>query len=558
MPGREWWRGTSVYQIYPRSFLDSNEDGIGDLRGIISKLDYIKNTGFETIWLSPFFVSPQHDFGYDISDYFSTAPEYGTMDDVDELIAGIHERGMYVIFDMVLNHTSDQHPWFIESRSSKNNPKRNWYIWKNSRNGSAPRGKPKPPNNWKSQVSGSGWHFDNITGQWYWAAFLPFQPDLNYRNPEVKKEIFKMLEFWLNKGVDGFRLDIIGSIFEDEEFRDSPFIWKILPDEDNKGMLFQSTCRTQNLPESIEFSRELKKLTEKFNSPPRFMVGETFGSPFEVSRFCRNDGLHAAFAFKCTTLPFSATAFRALITEYEECFSYPLQPVWAFSNHDRTRRISALGGSTAKAKLNAAFQIAVRGIPFFYFGEELGMTDTQLPYKQSLDPVSFPFKKLPALLFNFFNRMVHGALNRDMVRTPMQWTDAVNAGFCPPGATPWLPANPGADKVNAEAAAADPDSLSRCISRFLKFRADSAALRFGKLCLIDNELLPDEVLGFRRSADGEELTILLNFSGRDVLINPEAIRSGNTKMTILVSTKHDSNAVSSGIRMSAFEGLILV
>ena len=558
MPGREWWRGTSVYQIYPRSFRDSNNDGIGDLKGIISGLDYVRNTGFETIWISPFFAGPQRDFGYDISDYFSTAPEYGTMEDVETLIKEIHKRGMYVIFDMVLNHTSDQHPWFLESRSSIDNPKRDWYIWKDSRNGNSSGKKPQPPNNWRSQVSGSGWHFDNLTRQWYWAAFLPFQPDLNYRNPQVKKEIFRMLDFWLKKGVDGFRLDIIGAIFEDEEFRNSPFIWKILPDEDNKGMLFKSTCRTQNLPESIDFCRELRNLTENFNMPSRFLVGETFGSPAEVSRFCRDKGLHSAFAFKCASAPFTAAAFRRLIIEYEDSFRYPLQPVWAFSNHDRTRRISALGGSIAKAGLNAAFQITVRGIPFFYYGEELGMTDTKLPHRHSLDPVSFPFKKLPALLFNYVNKKVNGALNRDRVRTPMQWANSGNAGFCPPETAPWLPLNPEWSSVNCEQAAADPGSLSRCISRFLKLRAESSALRFGDIHLIDANLLPDTVLGFRRTADDEEITVFLNFCGKTADIDPAAFWAAGTMPKLMVSTKHDSEAVIGGkIRLSAYEGLVI-
>ena len=518
-----WWQETTVYQVYPRSFFDSDNDGIGDLRGLISKLDYIKETGFETLWISPFFAGPQRDFGYDISDYCSIAPEFGTVDDVRELIAEIHSRGMYVIFDMVLNHTSDQHQWFAESRSSTDNPKRDWYIWKDGRPArlslfrSAPQGhgpqknKTRPPNNWKSQVSGSGWHHDPKTDQWYWAAFLPFQPDLNYRNPELKAEIFRMLRYWLNEGVDGFRLDIIGSIFEDEQFRDSPFIWKLLPDENNTGMLFRSTCRTQNLPESIAFCGELREITDSFRNPPRFMVGETFGSPEEVARFCRG-GLHTAFAFKCTDTPFTARAFRDLIAEYEGCFAPPLLPVWAFSNHDRTRRISALGGDHQKAKLNAAFQLTVRGIPFFYYGEETGMTDTPLPHRASLDPVSFPFKRLPAFLFNLINRKIHGSLNRDRVRTPMQWDATENAGFCAAGVSPWLPLNSDYKKVNVKAGLHEADSLLNCVKRFLKFRAESRPLKCGSLSLLEPERLPADITGYRRSLTGHpSLTVLLNF-----------------------------------------------
>ncbi len=553
--GGEWWRGTSVYQIYPRSFCDSDGDGTGDLRGIISKLDYIKETGFETVWLSPFFASPQRDFGYDISDYLTVAPEYGTVDDVYTLIEEIHRRNMYVIFDMVLNHTSNEHSWFKESCSSRENPKRDWYVWQDGKNKRF--GRKRPPNNWKSQTGGSGWQWDRNTAQWYWAAFLPFQPDLNYRNPDVKNEIFGVLKFWLDKGVDGFRLDIIGSIFEDKEFRDSPFIWKLFPDENNDGMLFKSTCRTQNLPESIDFSRELRKLTDSYQNPPRFMVGETFGTPDTVARFCSNRGLHSAFAFKCASVPFTASAFRNLVLEYEEKFACPLLPVWAFSNHDRTRRISRLGENHAKARLNAAFQITARGIPFFYYGEEIGITDMKLKHRDSLDPVSFPFKRLPAPLFNLINRKVHGALNRDCVRTPMQWDDSENAGFCPPETEPWLPVNQtSAEKgINVRSAESDEGSILHCIRSFLKFRAASEAIRFGRMEIIPEQQLPETVLGFSRIADdNESVRVFLNFG------NKPAELAVKEKEKILLSTelRPETRADSpEKLRLSAFEGVIL-
>ena len=548
----QWWRGTSVYQIYPRSYLDSNTDGIGDIRGIISKLDYIRDAGFETIWLSPFVRSPQQDFGYDISNYDEPAPEYGTAADVEQLIGEVHRRGMYIILDMVLNHTSSRHPWFIESSSSRNNPKRDWYIWRNGRRG--PFGK-RPPNNWKSQTGGSGWQYDARTDQWYWAAFLPFQPDLNYRNPEVREAVFSMLGRWIDRGADGFRLDIIGSIFEDSQFRDSPFIPKLLPDEENDGMLFRSTCRTQNLPESMDFCRGLRSFIDEKTSGRGFLVGETFGSPETISGFCRDGGLQAAFAFKCTGVPFTAGAFRELIEEYETCFAEPLTPAWAFSNHDRTRRITALGGNPAAARLNAAFQITVRGIPFFYFGEEIGMTDTRLSHRDSLDPVSFPFKKLPAPVFRLLNKKLSGSLNRDCVRTPMQWNDSVNAGFCGERCSPWLPVNPDYTAVNTEQSESDPDSLLHCFRRFLSLRKESDALKFGSLKLIDTAVLPPTVLGYEREnrkADGntERLSIYLNFSS-----SPAAF-AGGCPGPVIVSTHHGTEAEKTG-RLSAFEGIVV-
>jgi len=553
---KTWWRETTVYQIYPRSYMDSNGDGIGDIKGIISKLDYIKETGFETIWISPFFVSPQRDFGYDIADYYNISPEYGTAADVDILIQEVHLRDMYIIFDMVLNHTSDQHPWFIESRSSRDNPKRDWYVWKDGRK---PGGR-KPPNNWKSQVSGSGWQWDETTGQWYWAAFLPFQPDLNYRNPEVKAEIFRMLKHWLNKGVDGFRLDIIGSVFEDADFRNSPFIWKLLPDETNEGMLFRSSCMTENLPESVDFVKELRALTDNYDEPQRFMVGETFGTPEVISSFCREGGLHTAFAFKCTDVPFTAPAFRKLITEYEHHFPSPLLPVWAFSNHDRTRRISGLGGDERKARLNMAFQLTVRGLPFFYFGEEIGMPDSQLRHKESLDPVSFPFKKLPPPLFNLLDKKVHGSLNRDKERSPMLWNDSRNAGFTTESAAPWLPVSPALKNVNVKAAAEKKESLYNCFKKFLKFRANAPALRRGTIRIIEDRKLPPEILSYiREDIDSKQrLVILLNFSTESIVIPAApaaALLQGET--SILLSTEDSAAETADGLRLRAFEALVI-
>ncbi|MDC7125668.1 MAG: alpha-amylase family glycosyl hydrolase [Spirochaetales bacterium] len=553
-----WWRGTSVYQIYPRSYKDTNNDGIGDLGGIISKLDYIKEAGFETIWISPFFKSPQRDFGYDVSDYYKPAEEYGTLEEVEKLIKEVHSRKMFIIFDMVLNHTSDEHPWFKESSSSINNPKKDWYVWKDAKNSEDIKNgkskKPIPPNNWKSQVSGSGWHWNEKRQQFYWAAFLPFQPDLNYRNPEVKEAMFSMLEFWLKKSVDGFRLDIIGSIFEDKQFRDSPFIWKLFPDENNEGMLFRSKCRTENLPESFQFAKDLRKVTDNFSEPPRFMVGETFGSPETISNFCKNKGLHSAFAFKCTSVPFTASSFKDLLTEYEHHFPYPLTPVWAFTNHDRTRRMSALGENPSKAKLNAFFQLTARGIPFFYFGEEIGMTDTKLSHKNSLDPVSFPFKTLPEPIFNLINKKIHGSVNRDCVRTPMQWDKSENAGFCKENITPWLPINKNYKKVNTENTVKDTDSIFNCIKRINNYRAKSDILRFGQIKLINDSELPKNILGYNRTFNKESLTILLNFSSSESIVKNEHLKN----YSLEASTKCKSNAIENDkLALSPFEGIII-
>jgi alpha-glucosidase len=298
-----WWKRTTTYQIYPRSFADANGDGIGDLRGIIGKLDYLQTLGVETLWLSPFFESPQTDFGYDITNHHAIAPEYGSLDDCRELIADVHARGMKIVFDMVLNHTSAEHPWFVASRSSRDHPMRDFYIW---REGRRPHGK-APPNNWRSMLGGSGWRYDPHTEEWYFASFLGFQPDLNYRNPRVKAAMLEVVRHWLGEGVDGFRLDIFNAIFKDESFRDNPFSWRPVPSEDNPHGFFQRQRHTIDHPDTIAFARELRGVVDEFCDPPRFLVGEVFGDASTLRRYCGEaaEGLHLVFLFKAMQMRFA-------------------------------------------------------------------------------------------------------------------------------------------------------------------------------------------------------------------------------------------------------------
>jgi len=310
-----WWKRTTVYQIYPRSFSDLSGDGIGDLPGIIARLDYLHWLGVETIWLSPFFDSPQADFGYDITNHFEVSPEYGSLGDCRRLIDEIHARDMKVVLDMVLNHTSDQHPWFRESRRSRDNPYRDFYIWRDGRkpNGAA------PPNNWSSMLGGSGWQYDAQTGQWYWASFLPFQPDLNYRNPKAKHAMLDVVRHWLREGVDGLRLDIFNAIYKDASFADNPRSLRAIPTEDNPGGFFQRAVHTQNHPDTFDFARELRAVVDKFNNPPRFVVGEVFGSTDVLRKYCgpSADGLNLVFLFKSLRTAFRAHSFRQLVEEFE-------------------------------------------------------------------------------------------------------------------------------------------------------------------------------------------------------------------------------------------------
>lgn len=524
----QWWKHAAFYQVYPRSFFDSDGDGIGDLPGLISKLPYIRDTGFDAVWVSPFFASPQADFGYDISDYLSAAPEYGTGEDIHALIDESHRLGLKIIFDLVLNHTSDQHPWFIESRSSTDNPKRDWYVW---RDGRKPGGK-APPNNWLNRLGNRGWHYDEATGQWYWAAFLHFQPDLNWRNGEVREAMFSMMRHWLSSGVDGFRLDIIGSIFEDPEYRDNPFTPHLLPSDERGGMFFQSSKMTDNLPETIEFARDLRALVDEYTDPPRFLVGEAFGPADTVRAYCgddRNDGLNAVFLFETLGTPFKADAFRRLVRRFEDLFPEPFSPVWVFGNHDRMRILTALGGDREKLKLLAAFQFTVRGIPFTYQGEEIGMSRLEVDHRHCLDPVGAPYRRLPECIFRWIMKITGGAVCRDGCRSPMQWTGAPNAGFCRPEAAPWLPVCPDYKDVNVETLSKEPDSVYGCYRRFLELRRRAEELRSAPLALLPEGQLPAGVLGFRRGG----LTVLLNFSPRTRPVGP-ALCAGST---ILVSTR---------------------
>jgi oligo-1,6-glucosidase/alpha-glucosidase len=551
-----WWKKTTVYQIYPRSFKDSTGNGIGDIPGIISKLNYLQDLGVETIWFSPFFSSPQADHGYDVSNYRDIAPEYGTMADCDRLIQEIHNRAMYVVFDMVLNHTSDQHPWFLESRSSRENPKREWYIW---RDGKKPGGK-KPPNNWKSMVGGSGWHYDELTDQWHWAQFLPFQPDLNYRNPEVKREMFDTMRFWLDKGVDGFRLDIINTIYEDEQLRDNPFAFTLLPSDEDARSMFQNNINTINHHDNHDFVKELRSVTDEYSNPERVLVGEITSSleimkkySGEIMDDTKTDGLHLTFQFHSLHVEPVAEAFRNLIQEYEEFFPEPYTPTWVFSNHDQTRRISKLGNDFALAKLNAMIQLTARGVPFIYYGEEIGIPSYKIPLKRGQDPIAKKFSGLPQFLVNLLTRSGRITLNRDECRTPMRWDASPNTGFCSQGSDPWLPIGPDYEEINVETEETDVDSLLQFYRSLLHLRRNTPALHSGTLNLIELRTHRKNVLAFERDYHKQKVQILLNMSKKMVII--EELHS---PAKILFSTARDSNPIKDDtILLEPLQGIII-
>lgn len=489
-----WYHRTSIYQIYPRSYYDTNGDGTGDIQGIIQKLDYIKDLGFETIWVSPFFSSPQADFGYDVSNYLTIAQEYGTMADAEQLIKEVHARSMRIVLDMVMNHTSIKHDWFVQDVQrpiAERGIEKDFYVWRDT------------PNNWKSMVSGSAWHYNKERGQYYYAAFLPFQPDLNYYNPAVKKTMLDNVKFWLEKGADGFRLDIFNSIYEDSLFRNNPASLNALTH-------FQKTTYTSNLPACLQFAEELRSVCDSFGE--KLLIGEIIGDRNTSRAYCgdnKNNRLTLAFNFEMLRFKYNARYFERLIKNMERDFASPFMPVYVFSNHDRRRMLSRVKGNTDKAKLLHAVQFLARGVPCLYYGEEIGMTDSKLPYKTALDPVPH-YVKIPRGLVNMANE----TLNRDELRTPMQWTNQKNAGFSPNNNT-WLPVHENYKIANAAQCITDSNSLYHLIKTLQKIRGNKSEVkRIGNVLYLNKAILNFSKRKFvKETFFTEELIALKNSKG---------------------------------------------
>ena len=497
-----WWKKTTIYQIYPRSYQDTTGDGIGDLPGIIARLDHIQEMGFETIWLSPFFASPQQDWGYDISGYRKIAPEYGRLADAERLIREIHQRDMKVIFDLVLNHSSDKHPWFIESSASRDNPKSDWYIWRSG------KGKNRPPNNWKAIPGGSGWHYNPQRDQWYYASFLPFQPDLNWRNPEVKKEMIQVAKYWLDKGVDGFRLDIFHAIYKAEGFQNNPTHWTYIPKEEKYGF-FTEWKYTVNQPETIQLAHELRQVFDQYQ-PHRFMIGEIFGQDEIIKKYLGDgsQGMHSIFLWDLMEFKFKAEFFWRVLEHYETEYPSPLTPVLVLGNHDSRRWIDRVKGDLDKAKLIALLQLTARGIPVVYYGEEIGLPEGDIPAREALDPVGQRYAWAPDWLLDLFGLYV----NRDNCRTPMAWDRSQKAGFTDPDVDPWLPLSADPAAANVKDQLEDPGSILNWYRTLLRFRQATPALHAGTLQLLPRSLTQKGLLGFIRKFEDQAYGILINMS----------------------------------------------
>ncbi len=504
-----WWRDGVIYQIYPRSFADSNGDGLGDLPGITAKLDYLANLGIDAIWLSPFYPSPDADFGYDISDYKNVDPRFGTLADFDQLVAAAHQRGIRVVVDLVLNHTSDQHPWFKESRSSRDNPKRDWYIWKDPtptplvppifagfrknggrKGGSGARG---VPNNWQSIFGGGGWEWDQATGQYYFHMFVKQQPDLNWRNLEVRREMMEVFRFWAERGVDGFRLDVFNAYFKDASFPDNPSNGRF----SLRAFERQAHIHDIDQPEMYPLLNEIRALLDSY--PERYAVGETFiATPEKAASYCGPDKLHAAFNFDFLFRKFSAADFASGIQKWIQATGETAWPNYVLSNHDQPRSATryARDEDDSRAKLALGMLLTLRGTPFIYYGEEIGMRDIALKRSEIVDPPGkyyWPFYK-----------------GRDGCRSPMQWDASTYAGFST--AKPWLPVHPNHLVRNAEAQQNNPDSLFNFVKKVLALRKAYPALQRGDFRLFYRT--DTGVLAYERNLGDQRLLVYLNFKGK--------------------------------------------
>lgn len=533
-----WWKTGIIYEIYPRSFKDTNNDGVGDLRGIIECLDYLNNgteesLGVDAIWITPFYPSPLHDFGYDVQDYCGIDPIYGTMDDFDELLEKAHQRNIRIIIDLVFNHSSHLHSWFQESSSSRDNPKRDWYIWRDGKSYW------RKPNNWKAFFGGPTWTYDAITGQYYLHTFLKEQPDLNWRNREVQKALFKIVRYWLRKGVDGFRLDVINLIYKDLELRSNPCCFGRRPFE------MQRHIYDRNQPEAHKALHELRQLVDSYGD--KMLVGEITLDKFEdaqvAARFYgeKNDELHLAFNFDFLHRPWTAKAFREAVAFWEKTLPEGGWPNYVLSNHDFPRHFSRYakrGVSEKRARIAALMLLTLRGTPFLYYGEEIGMRNVFIPRWKFQDPVGkryWPFHP-----------------GRDEERTPMQWDDSENAGFTKN--KPWLPIAKDFQRVNVAKQKNDPDSLFSFYRKLIWFRKKNKTLQSGNYRVIEG--LDERIFAYVREDEEKKYMIVLNFSSKPLTIN---LKNYSLSGEVLISTikKSERKKLHNKLKIDGDEGLLI-
>ena len=523
----KWWQTGVIYQIYPRSFQDSNGDGVGDLEGIRSRLDYLQWLGIDAVWISPIFPSPMADFGYDVSNYTGVDPIFGTMEDFGALLRDAHARGIRILLDFVPNHSSDEHPWFIESRSSPDNPKRDWYIWRDP----APEG--GPPNNWRSVFGGSAWELDRRTGQYYYHAFLAKQPDLNWRNPGVQQAMFDALRFWFELGVDGFRVDVIWHLIKDREFRNNPRSPQLNPKRSTYYELLPIYNADQ--PEVHEIIEAMRRLADGYGD--RVLVGEIY-LPVEklVTYYGREGGgVHLPYNFQLIVLPWQARTISAAIHAYEALLPSFAWPNWVLGNHDKPRIASRVGQE--QARVAAMMLLTLRGTPTIYYGDELGMENVPIPPEMVQDPYE---KNIPGR-----------NLGRDPERTPMQWTADRNAGFTT--GKPWLPIAENSGSVNVAAEQNDPRSMLSLHKRLLELRRTHDALHSGAYSPVPTE---GDLVAYTRKGTGSLFLMVLNF-GAKLAVFPLPSREVRGRIALSTSLRREGESVSSTVGLAPNEGLIV-
>ncbi len=513
-----------LYQIYPRSFADSNGDGVGDLRGIIDRLDHLAWLGIDGIWLDPITVSPNADWGYDVADFFAVEPSLGTLADADELIAEAGRRGIRIILDLVPNHTSIEHPWFTASRSSRDDPKRDWFVWADP----APDG--GPPNNWESNFGGPAWTLDDTTGQYYLHNFTPGQPDLNWWSEAVRDEFDRILRFWFDRGVAGFRIDVAHMVVKDRELRDNP------PATDADPVMWQVMGQQQiynaNRPEVHEIHRRWRQVAEEYD-PPRLLVGETY--VYDVATLAEYygdaDQMQLCFNIPLLHCRFELAAIRGVVEATEAALPAGTWPVWTGGNHDLSRFPTRwAGGDPAQARLATLMVLALRGTAFLYYGDELGLVDTEIPDDRILDPVGITFP----------------GFGRDPERTPMPWSSDPGGGFTDPGVEPWLPFGDLAG-ANVEDQRRDPGSTLSFTRDLVQLRAAIPELRSGGYAAVPGT--PDDVWAWTR---GGRVLVVLNFADHARTVD------GVTGLVRLTTTRtQEGDRVEGTLALGPHEGVIV-
>ncbi|MEG3180245.1 alpha-amylase family glycosyl hydrolase [Sphingomonas sp. LT1P40] len=533
---RPWWEYGVVYQIYPRSFQDSDGDGVGDLAGIERRLDHVANLGVDAIWLSPVFPSPMADFGYDVSDYCGIDPMFGDLAAFDRLIAAVHARGLKLILDFVPNHSSDQHPWFLESRRSRDDPKRDWYIWRD------PASDGGPPNNWISDFGGSAWEWDAATGQYYLHAFLREQPDLNWRNPNLRAAMMEVLRFWLDRGVDGFRIDVLWHIVKSESFEDNPLNPDWTPDRTERDRVLQLYSTDQ--PEAHAISAEMRALADDYGAKTgnrRVLIGEIFLPNDRHARWygtVERPQVHLPFNFQLIENDWNARTLERVICEYEASLPHAGWPNWVIGSHDAPRIAARIG--EAQARVAAMLLLTLRGTPTLYQGDELGIGQVMIPPDRVRDPQHL--------------RQPHLDIGRDRSRTPMPWDGSPNAGFS--SAELWLPLNADWPVRNVAAQADDPGSMLALYRKLLALRRAHPALAIGEISDVTAD--DHDVLVYDRTYEGQRIKVVLNLTSDATHHYPVEVQSAR----VLLSTRMDRIApdiVEPGyfIPLLPDEGLIL-